>query len=63
MDAQIVALERELLRLRRTLKNNEQGLESTLDDMEHLKNSLSGSTDDLAVQRAANDHARCPLPA
>lgn len=63
MDAQIVALERELLRLRRTLKNDEQGLERTLDDMEHLKNSLSGSTDNLAVQRAENDHARCTLPA
>lgn len=47
------------MRLRRALKNDEVKLESTLDEMEHLKNSLSASTDDLAVKRAANEHARC----
>ena len=59
MESQISALERELLRLRRALRNDEVKLESTLDEMEHLKNSLSASTDDLAVKRAANEHARC----
>lgn len=59
MDSQILTLERELLRMRRALKSDEQTLESTLDNMEHLKNSLSSSADDLVVQRAANEHARC----
>ncbi|BDA41482.1 Coiled-coil domain-containing protein 39 [Coccomyxa sp. Obi] len=58
VDNQLISLERELLRMRRALKSDEQMLESTLDDMEHLKNSLSSSADDLAVQRAANEHAR-----
>lgn len=61
MESQITALERELLHLRRTSKADEQKLESTLDEMEHLKNSLSASTDELAVQRAANEHARCAM--
>ncbi|CAL8461790.1 g1321 [Coccomyxa elongata] len=54
VDRQILRLERELLRMRRALKSDEQTLESTLDDMEHLKNSLSCSADDLAEEQKSH---------